>query len=115
ENHVLIQAVQVILPQMEGDAQTFQRLGLTAEGLVGAFITGGDVDARPDQKLDEGRIGNADADDGHTLAVEVVQILLYHGVHKTRSFPSFQTEMISHTVFIIPRRRVNFNHSYWLS
>ena len=80
EDHVLRQALQVVLPQLQAAAVLLQLVPQGPQGLPGFFVAGGDGNAPLQQQPDQGPVADADADDGHGLVPQRVQIFLkLHG------------------------------------
>ena len=65
KDHVLIQSLEVVLPQAQAAASFFQLLRQGAQGLPALFVTDGDIPGQ--QQLNQGLIGDADANDGYSL------------------------------------------------
>ena len=86
EDDVVVQSLQIAAPKPGLRAQALQLLYEPAEGLPRVSVAGGDRDVRAQQHFNQGRVGHADADDGHPLAPQRVQIFLYCGIHLNSPF-----------------------------
>ena len=80
EDHVRRQVLQVVLPQLQAAAVLLQLVPQGPQVLPGFFVAGGDANAPLQQQPDQGPVADADADDGHGLVPQRVQIFLkLHG------------------------------------
>ena len=81
EDHILIQALQVVLTQLKGRAHGLQLLRQTGKIFPGTLVTGGDGNSSLQQGLNEWGVGHPDADDGNTFSLKGCQILLQRNGH----------------------------------
>ena len=73
EDHVRVQAVQVVPAKVQSAATALQIIGLCAHLFPGALVAGGDGHALRQQPVDERRVADADADNGY--------LLIFYGVY----------------------------------
>ena len=73
EDHVRVQAVQVVPAKVQSAATALQIIGLCAHLFPGALVAGGDGHALRQQPVDERRVADTDADNGH--------LLIFYGVY----------------------------------
>ena len=84
EDHILVEPLEIRFAQLQPAAPFFQAVRQVAEGAALFFIAGRDRDPISEQQLDQRRVAHADADDGHALSFQRIQILIES--HTLRSF-----------------------------
>ena len=75
EDHVLIETMQIVRPQLQPAAAFFQLVGQLSQCRALPLVAGGHADALPQQQTQQRRIAHTDADDGNGLAFQRIQIL----------------------------------------
>ena len=76
EDHILIQPLQIVLPQPEGAPRRLQLMGHRAQSGPVLFVAGRDAHPRLQQQAQQRLVAHADADDRHALPLKGVQIVL---------------------------------------
>ena len=74
EDHVLGKILKISVPQLELCPGSLQLAGQRAQLFPAAAVAGGDGDTLPQQQPQQGRIADADADNGHGSAPQPVNI-----------------------------------------
>ena len=81
EDNVLRQVLQIVRSQAQPGTLGLQLVPDGPQGRPVLLVAGGDRHAPAQQQLDERPVGDADADDGHSLVLQRCQIFLeFHGI-----------------------------------
>ena len=85
EDHILMEILEVLLPQDHPGTQALQLLDLLRRPLPGDPVPDGDLCPGPQQHLDQGRVAHPHANHRHRAALYFLQIFL-DGGHSASSF-----------------------------
>ena len=85
EDHILVEVLEVLLPQDHPGPQALQLLDLLRRPLPGDPVPDGDLCPGPQQHLDQGRVAHPHANHRHRAALYFLQIFL-DGGHSASSF-----------------------------
>ena len=66
----MVQAFEIVRPQPQLGTKALQLLGEPTEVLPAVAVAGGDLDPRPQEHLDQRRIGHANTDNGDGFSLE---------------------------------------------
>ena len=70
KDHILVQAPEIVLPQLQTAAILFQLLRQRPQGGPIPLVTGRDPDLFPQQKPQQRCVAHPNADDGHSLILQ---------------------------------------------
>jgi len=81
ENHILVQAIQVVFPQLQGSSHRFQPVRQLPKVLPGTLITGGNRNPPLEQGFNQWGVGNPNADHSDPFPLKGGEIVLQCGSH----------------------------------